>query len=365
MKKPLKKSVVSYLAVLENIKKTIKESRYKAALSVNSEMIKLYWKIGDEILQRQRKSKWGDKVLEKLSEDLLEAFPDMKGFSKRNIFYMRKFAEIYPDFLFVQQAAAQIPWFHNVAIMQSISEHSERLFYIKETVANGWSRNHLEMQIKTELFHRQGKAITNFKNTLPATTSDLLNQTLKDPYIFDFLTIAKDATEREIEKSLIQQVEKLLLTLGRGFAFVGRQYELNVDEESYFIDLLFYHIPLKSYVVIELKVGKFKPNHTGMLNFYLSAVDAQLKNEDDNPSIGILLCNDKGALTAEYALQGINKPIGVSSYKITEKLPRNLKSQLPTIEELEASLSIAQNEPRKTKKLQKKSKQKRKVKRKK
>ena len=218
----------NYFSVLENIKKQIKESRLKAALSVNSEMIRLYWKIGFAILEKQKTAKWGDKILENLSRDLSEAFPDMKGFGAQNLKYMKRFADEYTEKEFGQQAVDQIPWGHNVAIIYSGKTKEERQFYIKETIANGWSRNVLEMQIKTNLFHRQGKAITNFKQTLPAEISDLVNQTLKDPYIFDFLTIGKEAHEREIEKSLVEHVEKFLLTLGKGFAFVGRQYELKV-----------------------------------------------------------------------------------------------------------------------------------------
>ncbi len=329
------KSLQNYVAVLENIKKQIRESRLKAALAVNCELIKLYWKIGAAILEKQKISKWGDKILENLSRDLSEEFPDMKGFSKRNIFYMRQFAEIYPDFVFVQQAAAQIPWFHNVAIMQATPEKAEREFYIRETIENGWSRNVLEIQIQTKLFHRQGKAVTNFKKTLPPEISDLANQTLKDPYIFDFLTIGKEASERETEKSLVAQVEKFLLTLGKGFAFVGRQYQLQVGGEDFYIDLLFYHIRLKSYVVVELKADKFKPEDAGKLNFYLAAIDGEIKGEDDNSTIGILLCRNKNKLVAEYSLRGINKPIGVTSYEITEKLPKKFQTQLPTVAEIE------------------------------
>jgi predicted nuclease of restriction endonuclease-like (RecB) superfamily len=335
MKTPLN----TYVSTLENIKKQIKESRLKAALSVNSELIRLYWRIGSSILEKQKEAKWGDKVLENLSKDLSDAFPDMKGFSKRNIFYMRSFAEIYPDFQFVQQAAAQIPWFHNVAIMQAAKSKEEREFYVKETIDNGWSRNVLEMQIARNLYHRQGKAINNFKQTLSPEQSDLVNQTLKDPYVFDFLSIGNEASEREIEKDLVNYITKFLLELGRGFAFLGRQYHLEVDEEDYYIDLLFYHTHLKCHVVVELKVGKFKPEYAGKLNFYLSALDAKLKREDDNPSIGLLLCKDKKGLTAEYSLKDIGKPIGLANYNITEKLPKNLKTQLPSIAELEKSFA--------------------------
>ena len=335
----MQKSLQSYISTLENIKKQISESRIKAALSVNAEMICLYWKIGFMILERQKESKWGDKILETLSKDLSEAFPDMKGFSKRNIFYMRRFAEIYSDFQFVQQAAAQIPWFHNILIIQASDSTKEREFYIKETIKNGWSRNVLEMQVKSDLYNRQGKTINNFKKTLSPTQSDLVNQTLKDPYIFDFLTIGKEASEREIEKELINYITKFLLELGKGFAFLGQQYHLEVDEEDYYIDLLFYHTHLKCHVVVELKADKFKPEYAGKLNFYLSALDAKLKRDDDNPSIGLLLCQDKKGLTAEYSLRDINKPIGLANYKITEKLPKNLKTQLPTIEELEKTFT--------------------------
>ena len=335
MQKPLK----NYVSVLENIKKQIAESRVKAALSVNSEMIRLYWRIGFVILEKQKESKWGDKILENLSKDLSEAFPDMKGFSVRNLKYMRVFAREYPKFQIGQQAAAQIPWFHNVAILQAASDQKEREFYIKETIENGWSRNILEMQIKSDLYRRQGKTMNNFKHTLPKLQSDLVNQTLKDPYIFDFLTIGKAASEREIEKELINYITKFLLELGKGFAFIGRQYHIEVDEEDYYIDLLFYHTHLKCYVVVELKADKFKPEYAGKLNFYLSAIDAKLKRSDDNASIGLMLCQDKKGLTAEYSLRDIGKPIGLANYKITEKLPKNLKTQLPTIEELEKNLS--------------------------
>ncbi len=330
-------SLKDYVSTLESIKKQIRESRVKAALAVNSELIRLYWKVGNLILEKQKKSKWGDKILENLSRDLSEAFPDMKGFSKRNIFYMRRFAENY-DFEFVQQAAAQIPWFHNVIIVQASDSKEERQFYIKQTIENGWSRNVLQMQIDSNLFARQGKTINNFKQTLPKLQSDLVNQTFKDPYIFDFLSIGSEASEREIEKELTEKITKFLLELGKGFAFLGKQYHLEVDEEDYYIDLLFYHTHLKCHVVVELKSGKFKPEYAGKLNFYLSALDAKLKQKDDNPTIGLLLCQDKKGLTAEYSLRDIGKPISLANYKITENLPKNLKSQLPSIEELEASL---------------------------
>lgn len=334
MTKPMK----NYILVLEDIKKQIRESRLKAALAVNSELIRLYWKIGKAILEKQKEAKWGDKILENLSRDLSEEFSDMKGFGTQNLKYMKRFAAEYDAAEFSQQLVDQIPWGHNVALIYAIKDKTEREFYIRQTIANGWSRSVLELQIETKLFHRQGKTINNFKRTLSAEQSDLVNQTLKDPYIFDFLTIGKKASEREIEKELSHQVTKFLLELGKGFAFVGRQYHLEVDEEDFYLDLLFYHIHLKSYVVVELKVGKFKPEYAGKLNFYLSVVDDKIKRDDDSASIGILLCNDKGGLTAEYSLRGINKPIGVASYKIAEKLPKKLQTQLPTIAELEKGL---------------------------
>ncbi len=334
MKKPLQ----NYVSTLENLKKQIRETRLKAALSVNSELIRLYWKIGKVILEKQESAKWGDKILENFSKDLSEEFPDMKGFSVQNLKYMKRFAAEYDENEFGQQAVYQIPWGHNVMLIYSVKDKTEREFYIKQTIANGWSRNVLQMQISTNLFRRRGKTINNFQRTLPQAQSDLVNQTLKDPYIFDFLTIGKEAHEREVEKSLVTCVEKFLLELGKGFAFVGRQYHLKVGDEDFYIDLLFYHIHLKSYVVVELKSGKFKPEDAGKLNFYLSAIDAEIKRDDDNSSIGILLCSGKNGLTAEYSLRGISKPIGVASYEITEKLPKNLKTQLPTIAELEAEL---------------------------
>lgn len=305
---------------------------------MNSELIRLYWKVGSIILQKQKTAKWGDKILENLSQDLSEAFPDMKGFSKQNLKYIQRFAVEYKENEFGQQAVDQIPWGHNVLLMYSIKDRAERQFYIQETIKNGWSRNVLEMHIKTKLFRRQGRALNNFSKTLPPAISDLASQTFKDPYIFDFLNLSNKASEREIEKSLIEHVEKFLLTLGKGFAFVGRQYHLEVDKEDFYLDLLFYHTHLKCYVVVELKAGKFKPEYAGKLNFYLNVIDDQLKRDDDKSTIGILLCNDKSGLTAEYSLRGVSKPIGVASYKITEKLPQKLKSQLPTIAELNAQL---------------------------
>lgn len=299
----------------------------------------LYHHIGIEILTKQAAYGWGAKIIDQLSKDLSLAFPEMKGFSTRNLKYMRLFAQTYPDTQFVQQAAAQLPWFHLVVLIERIKDKKERLFYIQHAIKYGWSRPVLIHQIELNLYGRQGKAVNNFKNSLPSPHSDLANKMLKDPYIFDFLSIGKEAHEREIEKSLIQHIEKFLLELGEGFAFLGRQYHLTVNSKDFYIDLLFYHVKLRSYIVIELKADEFQPEHAGKMNFYLSAVDEHLKHPSDNPSIGLILCKTKDQVLAEYALRDVNKAIGLSEYRLSKALPKNLKTVLPTIEELEAELS--------------------------
>jgi len=331
----------SYIETLNTLKQKIKTAQIKAALSVNSQLVTLYWEIGKTILEKQEQEGWGTKVIDNLSRDLQKSFPEMKGFSVRNLKYMRKFAESYPDFQFVQQAAAQIPWFHNMVILDKITNEPERLWYIKKTVENGWSRNILTMQIESKLFERQTtkEKIDNFNLTLPSPQSDLVREVLKDPYKLDFLGVGDEAQEREIEKGLVKHITHFLLELGKGFAFVGQQYHVEVGNEDYYIDLLFYHIKLKCYVVIELKAGKFKPEYAGKLNFYLSAVDDNLKEESDNPSIGIILCKTKDKLTAEYALRNLASPISVNEYMLVESIPENMKTSLPTIEELEAELA--------------------------
>ncbi len=336
-----------YLELLNNIKSQIYSSRNKAVIAVNSELVKLYWYIGRKILDEQTHKGWGSKVIDILSKDLKKEFPEMKGFSTRNLKYRRKFAETYSDIEFVQQVAAQIPWFHNCIIIDKINDTDERNWYIQQTIENGWSRNVLVMQIETDLKNRIGKADTNFKETLTDYHSDLANESLKDPYIFDFLSIGKDAHEREIEKELVKHITKFLLELGSGFAFVGNQYRLEVGGEEFFIDLLFYHLKLRCYVVIELKSGDFKPEHAGKLNFYLSAVDSLLKSDADNPSIGLILCKSKNKLVAEYSLKDISKPVGISEYKLIESIPEEFKTSLPSIEDLEqelAEVGIVNNE---------------------
>jgi len=334
-------SVISkdYTAFLEDLKSRVASSRYKAALSANKELILLYHHIGNEILKSQERHGWGAKVIDQLSRDLRAAFPEMKGFSTRNLKYMRKFAEEYSDPEFVQQVVAQLPWGHNIFLMDLVQDKQNRLFYMKHAIEHGWSRNIMVMQIESALHKRQGQAITNFKNKLPPPQSDLAHYTLKDPYIFDFLSIGEEAQEREVEKALTRHMEKFLLELGAGFAFVGRQYHLEVGDQDFYIDLLFYHLKLRCFVVIELKDKDFKPEYVGKMNFYLSAVDDLIKHQSDQPSIGLILCKSKNNVLVEYALRDTTKPIGLAEYKLTEALPEDIKTALPSIEELEAELS--------------------------
>ncbi len=328
-----------YKNFFESLKSRIATAQVKAALAVNSELVLLYWQIGREILERQKMQGWGAKVVDQLSKDLRSAFPEMKGFSTRNLKYMRSLAEQYSDEQFVQQAVAQIPWGHNVRILDYVKTSKEREFYIRKTIENGWSRDVLVWQIESKLFERQGKAVTNFELTLPKPQSDLANQLLKDPYNFDFLTLHDDAVERDLEKALIANMQKFLLELGVGFAFVGSQYHLEVGGQDFYIDLLFYHLQLRCFVVIDLKTVEFKPEFAGKMNFYLSAIDDLVKHEKDEPSIGLILCKSKNKFIAEYALRDMKKPIGVSEMQILNALPDNLKGDLPTIEELEAKLN--------------------------
>jgi len=301
----------------------------------------------------EKENVWGSKLLEKLSIDLKSEFPEMKGFSVTNLKYCKLFYTFFyirpqlgDEFNlspqlgdeFQNKIITQLPWGHIKLILDKIKNQDEAQFYIQETIINNWSRDVLALQIKTDLYQRKGKAVTNFQNTLPEPFSDLAQQTLKDPYVFDFMTMTKPFHEKDIEKQLVQHITKFLLELGKGFAFIGQQYHLEIAENDYYIDLLFYHVKLKCYVVIELKNTKFIPEYAGKLNFYLSAVDSLVKQEDDKPTIGILLCRDKNNVEAEFALRDINKPMGISEFQFTEVLPEELKSSLPTIEELEAEL---------------------------
>lgn len=323
-----------YLATIEQVKQEIKAAQYKAAVHVNTELIMLYHSIGCVI--NAHKS-WGNKFIENLAQDIKLEFPQTTGYSVRNLKYMAKFAATYPDLEFVQQVVAQIPWGHNVVLLDKVSDADERNWYIEACRKNGWSRNVLVHQIESGLYQRQvlAEKISNFENRLPSPQSELAAQTMKDPYIFDFIPFKEDMVERDIERALVQDVTKLLLELGTGFAFLGNQYHLNVGGDDFYIDLLFYNLNLRCYVVIELKTGEFKPEYAGQLNFYLSAVDGILKKEADNPSIGLLLCKSKNDLVAEYSLKDMSKPIGVSEYKITSTLPEELERQLPSVEDLQ------------------------------
>ncbi len=301
---------------------------------VNKELILMYWHIGKIILEN---SEWGNKFIENLSIDLKLDFPNSTGFSVRNLKYIRKFAEEYSDLKFVQQAVAQIPWGHNIILLDKVKDMEERQWYINETLKNEWSRSMLKMQINGKVYNRQviAKKITNFQRTLPNVQSDLAIQTMKDPYLFDFISIKGKVKELEIEKAMINKIKDVLIELGKGFAFVGSEYKVIVSGKEYFIDLLFYHLKLKCYIVVELKAKEFEPTDVGQLNFYLSAIDDLIKDKDDNPTIGLLLCKNKDNFTAEYSLRNLKSPIGVSEYKLLEDIPEYLQSQLPKVEEIE------------------------------
>ena len=323
-----------YISIVENIKHEITAAQYRAAVHVNADLLLLYHSIGCII--NDHKS-WGNKFIDNLATDIKMSFPESKGYSVRNLKYMAKFAEAYPDREFVQQVVAQIPWGHNIILMDKVSNPDERVWYIQKAIENSWSRNVLVHQIESGLYKRQVSAekVSNFEHRLPSPQSGLAVQTMKDPYVFDFIPFREDMLERDIEQALVRDITKLLLELGTGFAFVGNQYHLNVGGDDFYIDLLFYNLNLRCYVVIELKTGDFKPEYAGQLNFYLSAVDGILKKEHDNPSIGLLLCKSKNNLVAEYSLKDISKPIGVSEYKVTSNLPDDLEDQLPSIEDIQ------------------------------
>ncbi|MFQ9148155.1 MAG: PDDEXK nuclease domain-containing protein [Eubacteriales bacterium] len=323
-----------YISIVENIKHEITAAQYRAAVHVNADLLLLYHSIGCII--NDHKS-WGNKFIDNLATDIKMSFPESKGYSVRNLKYMAKFAEAYPDREFVQQVVAQIPWGHNIILMDKVSNPDERVWYIQKAIENSWSRNVLVHQIESGLYKRQVSAekVSNFEHRLPSQQSELAVQTMKDPYVFDFIPFREDMLERDIEQAMVRDITKLLLELGTGFAFVGNQYHLNVGGDDFYIDLLFYNLNLRCYVVIELKTGDFKPEYAGQLNFYLSAVDGILKKEHDNPSIGLLLCKSKNNLVAEYSLKDISKPIGVSEYKVTSNLPDDLEDQLPSIEDIQ------------------------------
>ena len=323
-----------YLETIEQVKSEIRAAQYKAVVSVNQELILLYHSIGEVINTHKV---WGNKFIDSLAKDIKISFPNAKGYSVRNLKYMAKFAMAYPDRQFVQTVSAQIPWSHNTAILDKVKDPDQRVWYIQKTAENGWSHSVLIHQIESGLYERQviAEKISNFESRLPSPQSELAIQTMKDPYIFDFIPFKEDMVERDVERALVHDVTKLLLELGTGFAFLGNQYCINVGGDDFYIDLLFYNLNLRCYVVVELKTGDFKPEYAGQLNFYLSAVDGILKKEQDNPSIGLLLCKRKNDLVAEYSLKDMSKPIGVSEYQITSDLPIELRRQLPSIEDIQ------------------------------
>ena len=324
---------------LAELKGRIHAAQQRAALAVNRELVLLYWQIGRDILARQGREGWGAKVIERLAQDLRNAFPDMRGFSPRNLKYMRSFAEAWPDAEFVQQAAARLPWFHLCTLIDKLKTRPEREWYLAKAIEHNWSRNVLVIQIETRLLERQGQAVTNFPLALPKPQSDLARESLKDPYRFDFLGLSDQAQEREIEHALVKYVTEFLLELGAGFAYVGRQVLLTVGGEEFFIDLLFYHLKLRCFVVIELKAGTFKPEHLGQLGFYLTAIDRDMKSAHDNPTIGLLLCKTKNKVVAEYALGDKTQPMGIAEYRLVESLPAELQTSLPSIEQIEQALA--------------------------
>lgn len=327
----------NYSAFLKDLKGQIRRAQIKVALAVNQEVIVLYWQIGKAILDRQQKEGWGTKVIQQLAKDLKHEFPDMKGFSRTNLLYMRAFAAAWPDLEIVQRVAGQIPWRHNQLLLDKLKDSLEREWYATKTLHHGWSRDVLAMQIQSGLYHRQGGAINNFEQTLPAPQSDLAQQLIKDPYHFEFLDIAGDVGERELEKSLVSHIKDFLLELGVGFAFLGSQYHLEVAGDDYYLDLLFYHVQLRCFVVIDLKVTEFRPEYSGKMNFYISAVDDLLRHPSDQPTIGIVLCRSKKRVVAEYALRNVSTPIAVS----THQLPSKLQESLPSTEQLAMELETA------------------------
>lgn len=319
------------------LKERIRTAQIRATLSVNRELVLLYWQIGQEILLRQQHEGWGAKIIERLASDLKRDFPQMKGLSRSNLMYMRAFAAAYPDEAIVQEALGQITWYHNITLVEKVKDREERLWYVQKTIEHGWSRNVLVHHIEGQLYQRQGSAITNFARTLPPSQSDLAQSLIKDPYALDFVTLREGALERELEQALVTHIREFLIELGVGFAFMGNQFPIVVDGKEYKIDLLFYHVKLRCYVVIELKMGEFEPAYSGQMNFYVAAVDDLLRHPDDQPTIGLILCRSKSKTTVEYALRNVSTPIGVSTHQV----PEQFKSTLPSIEELEQELDSA------------------------
>jgi predicted nuclease of restriction endonuclease-like (RecB) superfamily len=329
-----------YASFLEDLKSRVRAAQLRAVIIANREMVMLYWGIGRDILHRQREAGWGAKVIDQIAADLSREFPTIQGFSPRNLKYMRAFAEAWPDEPIVQEALAQLPWSHQIALMEKLKTKAERLAYAAAAVEHGWSRGILVIQIESGYLKRLGKASNNFARTLPPPQSDLAGQTLKDPYLFDFLELTGDVNERRLERALVEHIRSFLLELGVGFAFVGHQVHLAVAGEDFYLDMLFYHVRLHCYVVVELKAIEFRPEFAGKMQFYLSAVDDLIRDrKKDGPTIGLLLCKSKNRVLVEYTLREGTRPIGVANYQLTRALPDDLAKSLPTVAELEAKLS--------------------------
>jgi predicted nuclease of restriction endonuclease-like (RecB) superfamily len=329
-----------YAHLLSALKARIRAARLRASLSVNQELIELYWNIGQEILKRQDEEGWGTKVIDRLAVDLRRDFPEMTGLSSRNLKYMRALAEAYPDESFVQQVVARLPWGHNVRLIEAVKSPVERHWYARQTIEHGWSRNVLVHQIDSQLYLRQGKAVTNFAVTLPSDHSELAQQLIKDPYQFDFLSLGADISERDLERGLLDHLRSTILELGKGFAFVGSQYHIQVGDQDFYLDLLFYHLRLRCFVVFDLKIEEFKPEFAGKMNFYLSAVDDQLRHSADAPTIGIILCKTRNRVIVEYALRESARPMGVATYRLSSALPKRLHGDLPTAKEFEQDFPL-------------------------
>ena len=337
-----------YKKFLVELKEKVKNSQLKAAIKVNYELLNLYWELGKKITEKQKEYSWGDSFISNLSNDLKKEFPDMKGFSVQNLKNIRYWYLFYAEYLIGLQPVSQlkkienkiksIPWGHNQRIMYKCKSVREAIFYVEKTIENGWSRTILEHQIDSKLYERLGSAISNFDSRLPKVQSELAKQTIKDPYNFDFLTLRDKYDERELEDAVVKQITSFLLELGTGFSYIGRQVHLKVGDSDFYIDLLFYHVKLHCYVVVELKTEKFKPDFAGQLNFYVTAVNRDLKSQEDNQTIGILICKDKDNVVAEYSLANISQPIGISKYEISKLLEKEYKSSLPSIEEIEQSI---------------------------
>lgn len=339
-------SPARYREFLEEIKAKIREAQIRASLSVNKELVLLYWSIGKSILDKQAHQGWGTKIIDRMAQDLASAFPGVSGFSIRNLKYMRKFAEVYPDLQIVQALLAQLPWWHNLLILEKLKDPEARTWYAHEVLKNGWSGRALEEAIRSNLYDRKGKAITNFQERLPSPHAQLVHDILKSPYNFGFLTLEDDYVEQELERGLVDNLEQLILELGQGFAFIGRQYHIEIAGDDYYLDMLFYHIKLRCFCVVELKTTDFKPEYAGKLNFYLAAVDRQLKHPSDNPSIGMIICRTKNDLKVEYSLERSTMPMSVSEYavNIINNLPKELQGTLPTAAEIEAKLTQHRSE---------------------